>query len=94
MNATKGAMKAAEIIIGDKHRIRTDYGEKTIYGLADLIDRETTAPELLEALKGLFEHCAMVHNQWGDNSNQKEADNAIKAARAAISKAEGGAQHD
>ena len=75
--------------MGDKHRIRTDYGEKTIYGLADLIDRETTAPELLEALKGLFEHCAMVHNQWGDNSNQKEADNAIKAARAAISKAEG-----
>ena len=60
-----------------------------IYGATADARLIAAAPELLEALRGLFEHCAMVHNQWGDNSNQKEADNAIKAARAAISKAEG-----
>lgn len=49
------------------------------------------APELLSALKALFEHCSMVHNQWGDNCNQKQADAAIVAGRAAIVKAEGGA---
>jgi hypothetical protein len=46
------------------------------------------APELLETLKGLFEHCAMVHKHWGDNCNQREADNAIDAARQIIQKAE------
>lgn len=43
--------------------------------------------ELLAAMKALFEHCAMIHNTWGDGCNQKEADAAIKAARAAIAKA-------
>ncbi len=51
---------------------------------------EAAAPELLEALRGLFEHCAMVHKHWGDNNNQREAEAAIAAASAAISKAEGG----
>ena len=50
------------------------------------------APELLAALKGLFEHCAMIHRVWGDGSNQKEADAAIAAGKAAIAQAEGGAQ--
>jgi hypothetical protein len=45
------------------------------------------APELLEALQGLFAQCAMVHRYWGDNGNAKQADDAIKAARAAIAKA-------
>lgn len=47
------------------------------------------APDLLEALTGLFEHCAMIHKQWGDGDNTREADAAIKTARAAIAKAEG-----
>lgn len=47
------------------------------------------APELLDALKGLFEHCTMIHRVWGDGSNQKEADAAIAAGKAAIAKAEG-----
>ena len=47
------------------------------------------APELLDALKGLFEHCTMIHRAWGDGSNQKEADAAIAAGKAAIAKAEG-----
>ena len=47
------------------------------------------APALLEALKGLFEHCAMVHKRWGDDSNIKEANAAISAGQAAIALAEG-----
>lgn len=47
------------------------------------------APDLLEALGGLFEQCAMVHKHWGENSNTKQADDAIAFAQAAIAKAEG-----
>jgi hypothetical protein len=43
---------------------------------------------MLEALKSLFEHCAMVHKHWGENSNQREANAAIAAAHAVIAKAE------
>lgn len=48
------------------------------------------APELLEALKGLYEHCAMIHKVWGEGNNQHQADEAIKAGKQAIAKAEGG----
>ena len=47
------------------------------------------APDLLAALKGLFENCAMIHRHWGDNDNQREASAAVDAARAAIAKAKG-----
>ena len=43
--------------------------------------------QLLDALNGLFEHCAMVHKCWGDGDNTKEADAAIKAGEAAIASA-------
>lgn len=46
--------------------------------------------KLIEGLRGLFEHCAMVHKHWGEGSNQKEADAAIAAARAALEAAEAG----
>ena len=69
------------IILGaDGELVETVY---TGYANAQLI---TAAPEMLEALKSLFEHCAMVHKHWGENSNQKEADAAIAAARAVIAK--------
>ena len=45
------------------------------------------APDLLEALKAVFEHCEMVHNRWGEDSNLTEANAAIAAGRAAIAKA-------
>ena len=45
------------------------------------------SPDLLAALEALFEHCAMVHKHWGEDSNSKQADAAQKAARAAIAKA-------
>jgi len=39
---------------------------------------------LVGSLKALFEHCAMIHKYWGDNSNTKEADAAIKSAHATL----------
>jgi hypothetical protein len=47
------------------------------------------APEMLEALKNLYKHCAMIHSQWGDGCNREEADAAILAGRAVIKRAEG-----
>jgi hypothetical protein len=46
------------------------------------------APDMLKALKSLFENCEMVHKYWGDGGNAKEANEAIAAARTAIAKAE------
>jgi len=48
-----------------------------------------SAPAMLEALKALFEHCAMIHKRGGENSNQKEGNAAIEAGKAAIAQAEG-----
>jgi hypothetical protein len=45
------------------------------------------APDLLQALEGLYAECSMFHKQWGDRSNQKAADKAIEAGLAAIAKA-------
>ena len=42
---------------------------------------------LVAALKDLFKHCAMIHKYGGEISNAKEADAAIKSARAAITAA-------
>lgn len=47
------------------------------------------APDLLDALERLFEHTAMIHNGWGEIDNTKEANSAIRDARAAIAKAKG-----
>lgn len=48
------------------------------------------APELLEALEQLFEHCAMIHKHWGENSSLLVVANAaIALGKAAIRKAKG-----
>lgn len=60
--------------------------EEEGYATARLI---AAAPDLLEALRALFQHCAMVHKHWGDNNNVQEADKAIAQAHAAIAKAAG-----
>ena len=55
---TPGAIRCADIIIGEGidgrgrvNTIQTAWGRKTREGIADLIDRETAAPELLALLK-------------------------------------------
>jgi len=42
------------------------------------------AAQLAEALRGLFENCAMVHKHWGEGSNAREADAAQVDASAAL----------
>lgn len=59
----------------------------TVYHGARLI---SAAPDLLASLESLFEHCVMVHSKWGEGCNQREANAAIAAARAAIASAKGG----
>jgi len=76
---TPGAMRAVKRLTVNQ---AATYGE-----MAKIIDEETHAGELVTALKALFEHCAMVHKCWGDSDNTKEADAAIKSARAAIATA-------
>lgn len=39
---------------------------------------------LVSAMEQLFKHCAMVHKHWGENCNQKQADEAVRAARKAL----------
>lgn len=52
---TVGAIQAAEIITNGEYRspkrYKTVYGLKTCLGIADIIDRETHAPDLLAALR-------------------------------------------
>ena len=49
----------------------------------------SAAPDMLEALQGLFEQCAMIHKYGGSADNTKESNTAIALARAAINKALG-----
>ena len=51
---TPGALRAAHIIMNGKEKILTEYGTKRAEGIADLIEHETAAPELLEACKKLL----------------------------------------
>lgn len=62
--------------------------ERTEKGLA-MIDcpLHAAAPDLLSALQSLFVHCAMIHKYGGESDNTKQADAAVKAARAAIARA-------
>jgi hypothetical protein len=48
-----------------------------------------SAPELLDALKGLYEHCTLIHKHWGEGDNTKQANAAIIAGYDAIANAEG-----
>ena len=45
--------------------------------------------ELVEAVEGLFENCAMIHKHWGDGCNSAEARASIAATLAALDKVKG-----
>ena len=47
------------------------------------------APEVYEVLVALFEHCAMIHNVWGDGCNQKQSDEAQRRGKAILKKVRG-----
>jgi hypothetical protein len=75
----RGAYRAAWIILGGAASINTGYGVKFVDGLADIINRETAAPELLDALKNLADGVEHRGDDWAN----------LDEARAAIAKAEG-----
>ena len=84
---TPGAIRAAEIITQrkydpagkDQKRFNTEYGTKTVMGIAAIIDRHTHTPKLLEAL----ERVATTHSHI-ETANMPEwledVETAIKAA--------------
>ena len=81
---TPGAIRAAEIITGgyygDGHKYATNYGNKTVKGIADLIDRETHAPELLTACKLAVARLEMNNYQGEENGYMRIIDQAINRA--------------
>ena len=75
---TPGALRAATVIMNMAHTIETDYGQKTEEGIADLIDRETHAPEMLEALEEIIEGTRLHYDTI---DVRKVAKAAIQAAK-------------
>jgi hypothetical protein len=47
------------------------------------------APDLLEALEGLYEHCPMFRREWREGEIDEKANAAMKAGLQAIAKAKG-----
>ena len=91
---TPGAMKAATVIMNGKNRIKTNYGEKSLEGIADLIDRETAAPELLEACEQALELIKIARGYFPKsvhNQDKFQLESACAAIGTAIQKA-GGAE--
>lgn len=89
---TPGAIKAAEAITGgtygDTTRYKTSYGMKTVMGVADIIDRETAAPELLGALKLCLKRFDDLYTGYPKSTASIASEAAMSAARDAIAKAE------
>ena len=87
---TLGAIKAAQIITGgklsDKQRYPTEYGDKTVEGVARIIDAHTAAPDLLAALR-----CVEADLQGAteilDGGSPPCWHKSLAEARAAIAKA-------
>lgn len=92
---TPGAIRAAEIITGYEYGSQAGFitmrGRKTVEGIADLIDRETAAPELLRIVKGLREWVYETGDLPKGSSLMPDSDDETytQAIRAAIAKATG-----
>ena len=86
---TAGAIRAAEIITGYKYNeqkyIPTEYGRKTTEGVADLIDRETSTPDLLEACKYVVQY----HREHDSGEGELFGLDFVTTCINAIAKAEG-----
>lgn len=90
---TPGAIKAAAIILDGKKLIQTSYGEKNAEGIADLIDRATAAPELLQACEEAYRFIKDTTEQYPDIEFPLTLHGSSDIGgrlRAAIAKATGG----
>lgn len=84
------AMDAAGVLLDGKARIKTAYGSKTACGVASLIDNETHAPELLDALEALTSTARTFRNVPKNQQAWTSIDDAaLNAAFAAIAHAKG-----
>ena len=43
--------------------------------------------DMADALQAIFQHCALIHAQWGEGCNREEADAAIAKGKDALRKA-------
>ncbi len=78
VNACEGIVDPAQTL--------DEYAHKLQWRTGRVKDLEALNAELVAALNGLFEHCAMPHKHWGEGSNAKQADAAIAYARATLAK--------
>ncbi len=87
-NPTNGCQKAAKVIMNGKQEIKTEYGEKTQMGIADLIYRETEIDGLLEACRlaipVIKKHTCKYHGPMVCDKCRM-----VEYLKSAISKAEG-----
>ena len=79
---TPGATEAARVIMAGKAKVETEYGKKTLEGIADLIDRKTAAPKLLEAAKQAREHLVYYRSVPAGQTVIDNLDTAIAKAEA------------
>jgi len=85
---TIGAERAARLIMNNEKYIQTLYGKKTLEGIADLIDKETDSPSLIEQLKRAtyFVDQIRLGNAYSEEVLWKE----VSAYRSVINRTEGG----
>lgn len=93
---TPAATRLAEILIpegidrkGHAARIQTAYGEKTRLGIADVIDRETGLPEMLEAVRLAANQASQLAAWCADDEESKRYRADEKHFRYLLAKAEG-----
>lgn len=69
--------------------IAMQLGDGTDGQLAANVRLISEAPAMAQALRDLFEHCAMIHKHWGDGCNLREANAAEARARAILARLDG-----
>ena len=86
---TCGAVRAAKIIMAGEKAINTDYGRKSVIGLAEIIDRESGLRGLLETIEAIKAEALKGEQELQENGTAVGAgtlNEIIGYARAAIAK--------
>ncbi len=84
ISASHGRLSIAEA--HDHSETSADHTEEEAQANARLI---AEAPAMYQALKALFDNCAMIHKFGGDVCNRKQANETIASAKAIISRIDG-----
>lgn len=81
MKHTPGSMRAARILIFGREILDTLHGAKRVADIAELIDDETAAPELLEACEEILELLEEHQPVWYLKMHYNHLIAAIKKAK-------------